>query len=82
MTVLCINDRGWVEKRRFLFFWKRWGNSSGPKYGDECVVVGEEGDFYWLDGWPEVEFQKDGFIPLMNDAVEAATEYIQEFSTV
>lgn len=66
MKVLCINDKGWKVRRRFLFF--RWfikKGVPGPKYMEECTVtdelVNEFGPAYRLaeygsDKYPQIAF--------------------------
>lgn len=80
MKVMCINDAGWCEPRKFLWF--RWNkNTEGPAYGDFCTVVGEcidpiEGfPCYILDGWSEEGYCKSQFIPLSDiDETELVAE--------
>lgn len=75
MKVFCINQRGWDEKRKFLFWTFIIHDVAGPSYGDECVVeeqITRNGrNFYILKGWPWTAYEAKSFIPLSGiDEVE------------
>jgi hypothetical protein len=81
MRVLCINEDGWIEKKRFLFFWHRCRDGKGPGYGDECTVIESfvtDGEtFYILSGWGHDEgFGESGFVPLTGEIEDEIEESI------
>ncbi len=81
MKVMCIAD-GWYVSRKFLGIFPYKSDSIGPKFGDECVVVGQfynDGiSYYVIQDWSGdgSGFDATQFVPMEEEKeqTEAALE--------
>lgn len=73
--VVCINDDGWVEDKKYLWgLFTRTRDARGPKVDDVVTVLKEYYDegvrFYQLMEWPfdkEGGYQADCFVPIQEN---------------
>lgn len=87
MRVLCINTEGWENETRTWYGSIKWVDCDGPKFGEECTVVGDEGEYYILKEWPylpkEDTWHKSEFIPLTGEKENTnARELISQLQAV
>lgn len=74
IKLFCINSDGWIERVKFLWFFKYWKECSGPTYGEVVTVIGsyyDEGELYYeLREWPPGKnndgYEASCFIPISN----------------
>lgn len=78
MRVMCINQGFWTERKRILFVFYKTVYSCGPKYGDECTVVGHTNPGYYdLAEWDDGSYCQTGFIPMSGEKEEIEEEKIK-----
>lgn len=78
MTVICINDKQWMEQKS-IFFIKFWRKVNGPKFMEECAVsddlINKYGPAYRFEEYGMDKYPKKFFIPLSGiDEVELANK--------